>query len=177
MESYTGSDIKANQDPQPEVYTTVHDFDVATASGTQNAVSIFTNQANNEEVRVYAVAVDFTLLDGSDNQIVSTTDPKFTMPSHFTMTLSVGPNNVPSNSFDIAWIYGQVDQTMSFTVPVIVLFQQPLQITVTTNQIVAANGSNIKVTLIGELAIQKIAVHAGNWEHQMNSMGPQGRQR
>jgi len=93
----------ANQDPQPEVYTTVHDFDVATASGTQNAVSIFTNQANNEEVRVYAVAVDFTLLDGSDNQIVSTTDPKFTMPSDFTMTLSVGPNNVPSNSFDIAW--------------------------------------------------------------------------
>jgi hypothetical protein len=57
------------------------------------------------------------------------------------------------------------------------LFQQPLQVTVTTNQAVAANGSIIKVTLIGELAIQKIAVHAGNWEHQMNSMGPQSRQR
>tara|TARA_A100001201_G_scaffold143678_1_gene146660 strand:+ start:2396 stop:2884 length:489 start_codon:yes stop_codon:yes gene_type:complete len=156
----------ANQDPQPEVYTTVHDFDVATASGTQNAVSIFTNQANNEEVRVYAVAVDFTLLDGSDNQLVSTTDPKFTMPSDFTMTLSVGPNNVPSNSFDIAWIYGQVDQTMSFTVPVIVLFQQPLQVTITANSGIAAfqypSGTDVakircKISLISELSIQKIA--------------------
>ena len=113
----------ANQDPQPEVYTTVHDFSVATTSGTQSAVSIFTNQANNEEVRVYAVAVDFALLDSSGNQITSTTDPKFTMPSDFTMALSVGPNNIPSNAFDIGWIYGQQDQTMSFTVPVIVLFQ------------------------------------------------------
>ena len=77
----------ANQDPQPEVYTTVHDFSVATTSGTQSAVSIFTNQANNEEVRVYAVAVDFALLDSSGNQITSTTDPKFTMPSCF----SIGP--------------------------------------------------------------------------------------
>ena len=79
----------ANQDPQPEVYTTVHDFSVATASGTQSAVSIFTNQANNEEVRVYAVAVDFSLIDAAGNQITSTTDPKFTMPTDFTMALSV----------------------------------------------------------------------------------------
>lgn len=155
----------ANQDPQPEVYTTVHDFGVATSSGTQNAVSIFTNQANNEEVRVYAVAVDFTLLDSSDNQIVSTTDPKFTMPTDFTMTMSVGPNNVPSNSFDIAWIYGQQDQTMSFTVPVIVLFQQPLQVTITANSGIAAFSYNsttvskirAKISLISELSIQKIA--------------------
>ena len=90
----------ANQDPQPEVYTTVHDFSVATASGTQSAVSIFTNQANNEEVRVYAVAVDFALIDAAGNQITSTTDPKFTMPTDFTMALSVGPNNIPSNAFD-----------------------------------------------------------------------------
>ena len=98
----------ANQDPQPEVYTTTHAFAGAAATGTSNVISIFTNQANNEEVRLYAVGVE--MLDA-------------------------------------------------------------------TTGAVGANGSNIKVTLIGELAIQKIAVHAGNWEHQMNSMGPQGRQR
>ena len=155
----------ANQDPQPEVYTTVHDFSTAVSSGTQSAVSIFTNQANNEEVRVYAVAVDFSLLDGSGNQITSTTDPKFTMPSDFTMTLSVGPNNIPSNSFDLGWIYGQQDQTMSFTVPVIVLFQQPLKVTITANSGVAAfnyNGTAVatiraKISLVSELSIQKIA--------------------
>ena len=155
----------ANQDPQPEVYTTVHDFSVATASGTQSAVSIFTNQANNEEVRVFAVAVDFSLIDAAGNQITSTTDPKFTMPTDFTMALSVGPNNIPSNAFDIAWIYGQQDQTMSFTVPVIVLFQQPLKINLTSNSGVAAftyNGTTVatiraKISLISELSIQKIA--------------------
>jgi len=155
----------ANQDPQPEVYTTIHDFSVATTSGTQSAVSIFTNQANNEEVRVYAVAVDFALLDSSGNQITSTTDPKFTMPSDFTMALSVGPNNIPSNAFDIGWIYGQQDQTMSFTVPVIVLFQQPLKVSITANSGVASftyNGTTVatvraKISLISELSIQKIA--------------------
>jgi hypothetical protein len=88
------------------------------------------------------------------------------MPTDFTMTMSVGPNNVPSNSFDIAWIYGQVDQTMSFTVPVIVLFQQPLQVTITANSGIAAfqypSGTDVaklrcKISLISELSIQKIA--------------------
>jgi len=123
-----------NQDPQPEVYTTIHDFPVApVAAGTQNTVNIFTNQANNEELRIYAVAVDIVVLDGAGNQLVGTTDPKFTMPSDFTLTCSVGSNNVPSNAFDLGWIYGQQDQTMSFTVPVLALFQQPLQLSVTTS--------------------------------------------
>ena len=155
----------ANQDPQPEVYTTVHDFAVATTSGTQNQVSIFTNQANNEEVRIYAVAVEAEFLDGDGNQLTSTTDPKFTMPTDFTMALRVGPNDVPSNAFDIGWIYRNQDQTMAFTVPVIVLFQQPLTVVLTANSAVAAfsyNGETVttirwKVSLISELAIQKVA--------------------
>jgi len=155
----------ANQDPQPEVYTTVHDFAVATTSGTANQVSIFTNQANNEEVRIYAVAVEAELLDTNGNQITSTTDPKFTIPSDFTMQLRVGPNDVPSNAFDIGWIYRNQDQTMAFTVPVITLFQQPLQIILTANSGVLAFNYNStavttirwKVSLISELAIQKVA--------------------
>jgi len=158
-----------NQDPQPEVYTTIHDFPVATvAAGTQNAVNIFTNQANNEELRIYAVAVDIVVLDAAGNQLVGTTDPKFTMPTDFTLTCSVGSNNVPSNAFDLGWIYGQQDQTMSFTVPVLALFQQPLQLSVTANSGVGAfnyGGAPVatiryKISLISELAVQKIAARS-----------------
>jgi len=159
-----------NQDPQPEVYTTIHDFPVALAAGTQNTVNIFTNQANNEELRIYAVAVDVILLGPAGQQLTAVTDPKFSMPTDFTLTCSVGSNNVPSNAFDLGWIYGQQDQTMSFTVPVLALFQQPLQLTVTANSAVAAFNYGIgglaattiryKISLISELAIQKIAARS-----------------
>ena len=160
-----------NQDPQPEVYTTIHDFAVAPlVAGTQNQVNIFTNQANNEELRIYAVAVDIVLLDAAGNQMTAITDPKFSMPTDFTLTCGVGSNNVPSNAFDLGWIYGQQDQTMSFTVPVLALFQQPLQLTVTANSQVPVfaygiGGANVatvryKISLISELAIQKIAARS-----------------
>ena len=93
------------------------------------------------------------------------------MPSDFTLTCSVGSNNVPSNAFDLGWIYGQQDQTMSFTVPVLALFQQPLQLSVTANSGVGAfnfGGGPIavtttvryKISLISELAVQKIAARS-----------------
>ena len=50
----------ANQDPQPEIYTTSHNFDASAANvtaGTTNTVTVYTNQANNEEVRIYAIEV------------------------------------------------------------------------------------------------------------------------
>ena len=156
----------ANQDPQPEVYTTTHAFAGAAATGTSNVISIFTNQANNEEVRLYAVGVE--MLD-------ATTGAALAAALDYSVSIQVGPNNVLSNAFSAG--FSKNDRTLALSTPILCLFQQPLQITVTTNQAVGANGSNIKITLIGELAIQKIAVHAGNWEHQMNSMGPQGRQR
>lgn len=160
-----------NQDPQPEVYTTVHDFTpLPVAAGTQNTVNIFTNQANNEECRIYALAVDIIFLDGGGNQIIGTTDPKFSMPSDLTCTLNVGSNSVPSNAFDLGWIYGGPEQTMSFTVPVLALFQQPLSVTVTTNSLVPATNYGpaptavatvrVKISLISELAIQKIAARS-----------------
>jgi hypothetical protein len=158
----------ANQDPQPEVYTTTHAFAGAAATGTSNVISIFTSQANNEEVRLYAVGVE--MLD-------ATTGAALAAALDYSVSIQVGPNNVPSNAFSAGFIFSKNDRTLALSTPILCLFQQPLQITVTTNQAVGANGSNIKITLIGELAIQKIAVHHGNWEHQMNSMGPQGRQR
>jgi hypothetical protein len=54
---------------------------------------------------------------------------------------------------------------MSFTVPVIVLFQQPLKINLTANSgvgVFSYNGTTVstiraKISLISELSIQKIA--------------------
>jgi hypothetical protein len=57
---------------------------------------------------------------------------------------------------------------MSFTVPVLALFQQPLSVTVTANSILpvfnfggaAADTVRVKISLISELAIQKIAARS-----------------
>ena len=92
----------ANQDPQPEIYTTTHTFDAsggAIAAFTSSTVSIFTNQANNEEVRLYAIAVEV-----QDN----TTGAAATTAYDFSVTIGVGPNNVPSNSFDIGWLHNNI---------------------------------------------------------------------
>ena len=50
-----------NQDPQPEIYQTSHEFDYtgsAIAINTMRSVNIFTYQANNEEFRLYAMKVE-----------------------------------------------------------------------------------------------------------------------
>jgi hypothetical protein len=93
----------ANQDPQPEIYTTSHRFDAsggAIAAFTSSTVSIFTNQANNEEVRLYAIAVEV-----QDD----TTGAAATTAYDFSVTIGVGPNNVPSNSFDVGWLHNNIN--------------------------------------------------------------------
>lgn len=50
-----------NQDPQPEIFQTVHEFDYTggnIAANTMRAVDVFTYQANNEEFRLYALKVE-----------------------------------------------------------------------------------------------------------------------
>ena len=50
-----------NQDPQPEIYQTIHTFDYTAAdivANTTRSVDIFTYQANNEEFRLYALKVE-----------------------------------------------------------------------------------------------------------------------
>ena len=85
----------ANQDPQPEIYTTRHDVAAASAAGTTNTVTVYTNQANNEEVRIYAIAV----------RIIDSTGASATTDTDFAVSLQVGPNNVPSNQFDVGWLH------------------------------------------------------------------------
>jgi hypothetical protein len=71
----------------------------------------------------------------------------------------VGSNNVPSNQFDITAIQYKDDKTLSFPCPILVLFQQPLTISVelssTAGATLAANRT-VVITLISELAIQKL---------------------
>ena len=153
----------ANQDPQPEIYTVRANFNAdttatPTAGATINAnttqvVSIYTNQANNEEVRIYGVAVRVTDSDGT----TATAD------NDFALAIQVGANNVPSNQFDISWLANNIANgggILMFPSPVLVLFQQPLSIAVTTRSAITVGAGAVKnltvvVDLIGELAIQK----------------------
>jgi len=144
----------ANQDPQPEIYTTRHTFDassVAVSAGTTNLVSVYTNQANNEEVRIYGIAVRIVDEDGSS--VSSLTD--------FAMSIQVGPNNVPSNQFDIGWLHTNLANgggILTLPTPVLVLFQQPLSIIIEAKTAIAQASDRkrtVIVDLIGELAIQK----------------------
>jgi hypothetical protein len=138
----------ANQDPQPEIYTTRHDFTGATTAGTTNTVTVYTNQANNEEVRLYAIAV--RIVDAAGSSATTETD--------FAVSIQVGPNNVPSNQFDIGWLHTNLANggaVLAFSTPILVLFQQPLAVKVEVKTTTTATRSVI-VDLIGELAIQKV---------------------
>ena len=146
----------ANQDPQPEIYTTTHNFDASAANvtaGTTNTVTVYTNQANNEEVRIYAIEV---LIQDEDGTPVTTL-------TDFDIAIGVGPNNVPSNSFNINGLNIKMQnggEPLAFPCPILVLFQQPLQITIEVMTTIATASNRertVKVNLIGELAIQKVA--------------------
>ncbi|MCP4124333.1 MAG: hypothetical protein GY751_21515 [Bacteroidetes bacterium] len=151
----------ANQDPQPEIYTTRYVWDADTSAagatqpaGTSQVVSIYTNQANNEEVRIYGIAV--RVFDSADGSASTTFND-------FAVSIQVGANNVPSNQFDISWLANNINaggSILMFPSPILVLFQQPLGVTVTTNSAITgvastANNRTVVVDLIGELAIQK----------------------
>ena len=148
----------ANQDPQPEIYTVRSNFNADTGAGgatiaanTSQVVSIYTNQANNEEVRIYGIACRITDSAGT------------AQTGDFAISIQVGANNVPSNQFDISWLANNINAgggILMFPSPVLVLFQQPLSITVTTRSAITGAASatvnqTVVVDLIGELAIQK----------------------
>jgi len=153
----------SNQDPQPEIYTTRYTWNADTGGGggtiaanTSQVVSIYTNQANNEEVRIYGLAVRI-------NDGIGTGGATSTTFNDFAVSIQVGANNVPSNQFDITWLADSISSgggILMFPSPVLVLFQQPLSVTVTTLSEITGvaskdNDRTVVVDLIGELAIQK----------------------
>jgi|TARA_B110000967_G_C18880655_1_gene560878 hypothetical protein len=140
-----------NQDPQPELYTTRHQFNATNVTGDVSTVTIYTNQANNEECRIYAVLVDILNENGTP---ASTT----TTDVDFGISIQVGPNNIPTNEFDATVICFRDDKQLAFPSPILALFQQPLAVQVslnsTTGATLAANRT-VVITLVSELAIQR----------------------
>ena len=171
----------ANQDPEPKILTTNHDFSVPATNGTSNIATIYTNQANNEDVRIHGFAIDIVPLDAAGNQLKTetVTNPYYynsvapnTSPfgtfTDFDVEILVGGNRIPTNDISIQRLVmpGDANQRyITFTSPVLILFQQPLQVSVSNNAAIAAHDMvnagtdvatvRVKVTLIGELEIQK----------------------
>ncbi len=142
----------ANQDPQPEIYQVTSAFTGggAAAIGDNVVTNIQTSQANNEEVRIYAMMVNIT--DGAGAQISKLVGTDI----DFSVQITVGPNNIPSNAFNITGVFASESQMLTFPSPILVLYQYPLQVTVTSNQALAANRT-VSIQLISELALQKVA--------------------
>jgi len=151
----------ANQNPQPEVYTTRHEFGngAAVAAGTSVTQTIYTNQANNEEVRVYGIMAEVMAgagANGSNGPVCCSCDAIDTQPTctDFNVKILVGANQVPSQSFSVTSIACKDDKTLTFPVPILVLFQQPLSVVITNNTACGTEYRTVKITLISELAIQ-----------------------
>ena len=150
----------ANQDPQPEIYEVISTFDTALTpntgvAGSQVVTNINTFQANNEVVRVYGIKINIT-----DNAATpANLDPATAGNCDYSVTIQAGPAQVPSFTFRMrpAWISDT--RTLIFPSPVLILFKQPFQVTVTNNSGcgTAVNGRIVSIELISELGIQKVA--------------------
>jgi len=189
-----------NQDPEPKILTAQADFAVGTVAGgaagtlaanTAQTVTLFTNQANNEQCTFYGMAVDIVPLDVNGAQIkgrqgagpVQSTNPYFYQPqtaiaaktsgtfTDFLVNIMVGGNSIPNNTLEIQrLLQPDPDNTriISFSSPVLVLYQQPLQVqisnqtAITPHAMCAPTGAandvrnvRVKITLFGENEIQK----------------------
>ena len=143
----------ANQDPQPEIYRVNAAFDPATAAGTTSVTNITTSQANNEEVRIYALQV--AILDELGTGLAGTADDL-----EFDVKITVGANNVPSQTFSLTPALLSDSKMLTLPSPILVLCQYPLSVTVTCVNALAAganNGRTVIINMISELALQKVA--------------------
>jgi hypothetical protein len=137
-----------SQDPQPEIYETIHDFADDAAQNTSVTKTVYTNQGSNEQVRIYAIQA--RILDGTIF-IDETTDD-----NDFGITIMAGANNVPSNEFHLGPIHASRDKTLTFTAPILVDFKQPLQIRVRWLNASAPSAlARVKITLIAERGIKR----------------------
>jgi hypothetical protein len=136
----------ANQNPQPEIYTTTHFFN-GTAEGATDTQTVFTQQANNEEVRIYgfrAVVVD---AQGAYNLAAQNSD--------FDMSIQIGNSSVPYGSFSIASVVASDTLAFTFACPILVLFNQPISITIRQRGN-SATTAYVKVSFDAELSLQQV---------------------
>ena len=139
-----------NQNPQPEVYTTRHSFAHLAPSGTSNTQTIQTYQSHDEEVRIYAIMAN---IYNAGNTSTATTE------HFFDVTITSGPNAVPSNTFDLGAIHNSGCKILHLSSPILVTHRQPLQLTVEWTGISSAdtlqNAKDVQVTLVAERYIRE----------------------
>ena len=126
-----------NQDPQPELYT--QEFTYAAAATTALTI-IRTRAAANEEVRIYAIMVEYI-----DTEVDHDAD----------ISIFVGNNRIPTNPFDIVVISERDDRMLKFPSPILILYSQELAIQITDNR-VAGNDHTVKITLVAEMSIARV---------------------
>ena len=158
----------ANQNPQPEIYTTTHPFLSSATPGTQNIQTIFTNQNSLEEVRIYGIAVNRFVTETGQNYALTDAD--------FTARIKVGNSYVPSQEFDLSAAMQSDSKTITFPTPILVLFQQPISIEVTwkggfTSTTVGANVT-VKTSLMAELSTAQVACMSCGMGHPQSSGCP-----
>jgi hypothetical protein len=139
----------ANQNPQPEIYTTKHDF-AGTNVGATNTQTIFTQQANNEEVRLYGFRVICATQGGA----------LYTGNNDFDMEIQVGNSTVPYGSWTFAPILGTDTYAFTFACPILVLYQQPISVRVIQRG-TAGTTCVVKISFDAELSLQQVACLPG----------------
>tara|TARA_R110000824_G_scaffold293212_1_gene481551 strand:- start:96 stop:530 length:435 start_codon:yes stop_codon:yes gene_type:complete len=141
-----------NQNPQPEIYTTRHSFAATATQGTLVTTQINTNQAYNEEIRIYGIMVNMytnTVGAAGDTETTATDET-------FDVSINAGPNLIPSNKFDAGFIHNTTEKTLAFSAPVLVLHRQPLMVNVEwTGTGNPSAAMVVSVTLLGEMYIQE----------------------
>lgn len=144
-----------NQDPQPEIYSTVAAFATASVPNTVISNNINTFQAANEEVRIYAIAVE--IQDPADFTDLAATS------NNFELKIQAGVNPVPTNYFDIGSAALSRTKIIELTCPVVIKFKQPLNVSVRWTPPSTGVGTptltqatDVQIKLIGEIGVQKI---------------------
>jgi len=151
----------ANQNPQPEIYYTRHAIPTTFTQGSADTQTIFTNQANNEEVRIYGIQVHLITTGGGADVVAADNDMK--------LSIQVGNAKIPSQDFDIGVIHQKDDKMLTFPTPILVLFQQPIAVTVTwTDDEVPSANTTAVIQLIAELSLQSTN---GEYPHSSVSGG------
>tara|TARA_R110000751_G_scaffold83901_5_gene168193 strand:- start:1865 stop:2320 length:456 start_codon:yes stop_codon:yes gene_type:complete len=137
----------ANQNPQPEIYTTTHFFN-GTAEGATDTQTVFTQQANNEEVRIYGFRAVVVNAQGAYNLAAQNSD--------FDMSIQIGNSTVPYGSFSIASVVASDTLAFTFACPILVLFNQPISITMRQRGSTDPTTAYVKVSFDAELSLQQV---------------------
>jgi hypothetical protein len=144
----------ANQNPQPEIYTTRHTFGGSATQGSSDIQTVYTNQASNEEVRIYGIMADISLT--GDGSVARDAE------SDFDIQIQIGNSNIPSKAFDLGVITQKDDRRLDFPSPILVLFNQPVSVKVIYKGGANATGNTpaasttVRVSLISELSLQNV---------------------